>query len=856
MDEKLLREQIIRSVDQQCAHLKPDPFLARKVLRAADRKESPPVRKTMKFGIALALILALLTATAVAAALLTGRELIEQQAVPMAQANDGEVRPEEKYTHEELEAIIRMAEENGIFLDDDTSVMRALRMGEGYWEEETIMALCREAFGGLIYEWTVEEQHFFGDMMGEIGWSQDNEFPLPGENDMPSETARALAKQLLREAYGADLPLDDPALYRSVEEFFPHGDDQLYDEINWQFTFYPRTLDGATYVVRFDSQGGHVDHDKVVSDMLVYGYDEQTLVGWVDSVYNYRKAGTGMRSWKADAWYAFGQKLPKATRSEQWNEEFDGYAASVCLLPGEGDLKSKQARNIAFADAGVKDYFNVSEVLLGRGDQRIWKISFSTAEATGTRQLLSYEIDSQTHEILRKLDLTNEAAWARYMLDETYRTHAPELVLTQDRAIDLAVAALYAQLGDDTIPYTDQELYTIEVNAFDGNYHFRFNTRSMEYGNASVRVMADGKADIWFANPPGLDGDKLFKRYEDVYGPNIDWTQDTWYRFGQNMAKYEPTTFEGKLFKQTVYPEESTVTVSREKAMDIAYLDSGKSEINRIVLIGAEPNPVWKVRVSTDPVTTLYEIDAMTGEILDREYYYIQLTDFDHTMKMYTLRRDYMPAALKEFGVERIAAELLAKDQVSVFGKTESPDSVIYGNYRVTADGMTVYFESMDASLPSYVVTVAEDAMSAQVEIGAIPPEVRQTTTLDIAAIQADYGSDERFWPLEVRYEYYGRQDGIGSIPREGEMTQAEAEAHALTLLTAEVGQEAVDALGGMKVGCCFSRFQNEGSQSRWTFFFVSEEDPTRGWKVTFAIWNGVPDSGADIKDVNDTSNG
>lgn len=856
MDEKLLREQIIRSVDQQCAHLKPDPCLAQKVLRAADRKEKNPVRKKMKFGIALAIVLALLTATAVAAALLTGMELIEQQAVPMALANDGEVRPEEKYTYEELKAIIMMAEENGIFLDDDTSVMRALRMGEGYWEEETIMALCREAFGGLFYEWTVEEQHFFEDMMGEIGWSQDNEFPLPGENDMPSETARVLAKQLLREAYGADLPLDDPALYRSVEEFFPHGDDQLYDEINWQFTFYPRTLDGATYVVRFDSQGGHVSHDKFVPDAQVYGYDEQTLVGWVDSVYNYRMGGTGMRNWKADAWYAFGQKLPQATHSEQWNEEFDGYAASVYLQPGEGDLTRKQARNIAFADAGVKDYTNVSEVLLGRGDQRIWKISFNTAEATGTRQLLSYEIDSKTHEILRKLDLTNEAAWACYMLDETYRAHVPELALTQDKAIELAVAALHAQLGDDTIPYTDKESYAIDVNAFDGNYHFMFRTRSMAYGNASVRVNASGKVDVWFANPPGLDGDKLFKCYEGIYGPNIDWTQDTWYRFGQDMAQYEPTTFEGKLFKQTTYPEESTVAVSRDKAMDIAYLDSGRSEINRIVLIGAEPNPVWKVRVSTDPVTTLYEIDAMTGEILDKEYYFIQLPDFDHTMKMYTLRRTYMPAALKEFGVERIAAELLAKDQVSVFGTTESPDSVIYGNYRVAADGMTVYFESMDASLPSYVVTVAEDAMSAQVEIGAISPENRQTTTLDIAAIQADYGSDERFWPLEVRYEYYGRQPMTAAHPAHSPITQEEAQAYAMQHLVAEVGQEAVDALGDVRVGCILESIELDGSRLRWTFYFVNPEDVHDGWRVVFAVTDGLPSKHPDIKQIDDMSNG
>ncbi|MGN1368021.1 MAG: PepSY domain-containing protein [Aristaeellaceae bacterium] len=856
MDEKRMKEQIVHAVNRQCAHLQADPFLTQKVLRAAERKETAPVKRKFSTGLIVALIALLLTSTAVAAALLTGMELIEQQVVPMAQENDGEVRPEEKYTYEELKSIIAMAEENGIFLDDDTSVMRALRMGEGYWEEETIMALCREAFGGLIYEWTVEEQHFFQDMMVEIGWSQSNGYPLPGENDMPSETARALAKQILRDAYGAELPLDDPALYRSVEEFFPHGDDQLYDEINWQFTFYPRTLDGATYVVRFDSQGGHVDHDKVVSDMLVNGYDEQSLVGWVDSVYNYRKAGTGMRSWKADAWYAFGQKLPQATRSEKWDEAFDGYAASVYLLPGEGDLTRKQARNIAFADAGVKDYTNVTELLLGQGDQRIWKISFSTAEVTGTRQLLSYEIDSKTHEILRKLDLTNEAACASYMLDETYRAHVPELALTQDKAIELAVAALHAQLGDDTIPYTDKQCYTIDVNAFNGNYHFMFRTQSMAYGTASVRVYASGKVDIWFANPPGLDGDKLFKRYKDVYGPDIDWTQDIWYRFGQDMAKYEPTTFEGKLFKQTTYPEESTVAISRDKAMDIAYLDSGKSEINRIVLIGAEPNPVWKLRVSTEPVTTLYEIDAMTGEILDKEYYFIQLPDFDHDMKMFTLRRTYMPAALAEFGVERIAAELLAKAQVSVFGMTESPDSVIYSNYRITVDGMTVTFESLSGDLPSYVVTVAEDAMSAQVEVGAISPEARQTTTLDIAAIQEAYGSDERFWPLEVRYEYYGRQPMTAAHPAHSPITQEEAQAYAMQHLVAEVGQEAVDALGDIRVGCTLKFLERDGYRLRWTFYFVNPENVHDGWRVVFAVTDGLPSEHPDIKQIDDMSNG
>ncbi len=855
MDEKRLQDQIVRAVEQRCAHLHADPLLAQKVILAANRKERKPVKRKMKFGVALALILALMTTTAVAAALLTGMELIEQEAVPIAQNNDGEVRPEEEFSYEELKSIILKAEENGIYLDDDTGAMRALRAGKGYWEEEAIMELCREAFGGLYYEWTVEEQYFFQEMMVKIGWATENNMVLPGENDMPAADARALAKKFIWDNYGADIPLDDPAQYRCQEEFYAQEDDQL--GINWRFTFLPRTLDGAAYYVHFDNKGGSVEHRV---EPWVWGeYDEQTLEGRVNSVYNYRKAGTGMISWEYDAWYAFGQKLAGAKHSDKWNAAYDGYAASVYLLPGDNDLTKKQAREIAFTDAGVNDYLNVTELLLGKADQRIWKISFETSALTGKRQVLSYEIDSQTRQILRKDDLTAEVEWARYMLDETYRVYATEKkeILDQDKAIELAVAALHEKFGDDTIPYTDEAYYTIEAryNNNDGGYHFMFNPKTMEYGRASVRIKGDGQVDIWFANAPGLDGDNLFDRYEDVYGPDIDWTQDTWVKFGQDMAKYEPTTFEGKLFKQTTYLPESAVKISREKAMDIAYLESNKSEINRIVLIDAEPNPIWKARMDTWPTTQLYEIDAMTGEVLDKEYYFIQMPNVDHEMKMYTLRRDYMPAALAEFGIERIAMELCAKDQIKRF-EDDSPDVLMNGSYTISVDGMTVRFQAIDPRDTSYVVTVGENAMSVEVEV--IPPTAtgKSLTGEEKAAIREQYGEDERFWPLEVRYEYYRDHGDICSIPVEGEMTQEEAQAHAMKLLVAQVGQEAVDKLGEVKIGCTFTRFHNDGNQIRWTFYIVNPDDVNQGWKVTFAIWNGVPEEVGDIKDINDNSNG
>lgn len=855
MDEKRLREQIPHAVEAHCAHLHADPFLAQKVLRAAERKERPVVKSKMRFILILSMILMLLTATAVAAVLLTAMEVIEQEAVPMAQSNDGEVRPETEYTYEELKALITVAEENGIYLDDDTNVMRALRSGKGYYEEETIMAICREAFGGMYYEWTVEEQYFFEDIMVQIGWQTKNNLVLPGEGDLSSADAYALAVKTIRDNYGADIPLDDPTQYRHTEDFAPHTE---YGPCFWRFSFIPRTLNGARYWVQITGLGEEIQHGATPAHDWS-DYNERTLFERIEDVYNYRNPGNGMRTWEVEAWHAFGQMLPGARRSDKWNSEYDGYAATTYLLPGEGDLTKRQARDIAFADAGVKDYTNVTELLLGKGEARIWKISFATSEKTGRHQVMTCEIDSATGEILRREDITTEVEWARYMLHETYLLHRPEKVnvLTEDVALEKAIAALYRELGREDVPYTDESCYAIDGNYNEntGGYHFLFNPKVMEYGRASVQVNANGKANIWFVNEPGVNGDNLFDRFCDVYGADIYWEQDTWVKFGEEMKKYEPTTFEGKLFKQTTYPPESAVKISRDKAMDIVYIDSDHADINRIVLIDAEPNPIWKVRASTwYPATTMYEVDAMTGEILDKEYYFIQMDNVDHEMIMYTLRRDYKPAALAEFGVQRLAMELCTKAYAEEFYEL-SPDYLMSGAYRITEEGMTVSFMAVDPRQDSYIVTVAEGAMSAEIEVIPGAENDEHLSRDQQAELYALFEGSDRFVPLEEVPEPYSSWENEGG-PVEGEMTLAEAQAHAFSLLVDAVGQDAVDAFDKFAVGYHFSRYENDGHCIRWTFYFVSPENSYEGYRVTFAIRDNELWGDGQVSDINDSGNG
>ena len=246
MDENRIRERICRAVEQRCQHLTADPFLAQRVMRMADMKGEAKVKKKLPVALAVCLVLMLLSLTALAAALLSGREIIEQQAIPIAMQNDDGLRVNDIYSHEALLELLRVAEENGVTVEDD-HIREALLRGEGYYEEETIMAICRAAFGGLYYEWDVEERHWYGEMMVEIGFRDVNDSRLPGEGEIAPAEARDLAVTLVQAEF-PDAAIVDPARYRVVEDFDAGG---------WYFTYHPRNLTDAAYHI-------HFSHDRAV----------------------------------------------------------------------------------------------------------------------------------------------------------------------------------------------------------------------------------------------------------------------------------------------------------------------------------------------------------------------------------------------------------------------------------------------------------------------------------------------------------------------------------------------------------------------------------------------------------------
>ena len=218
------------------------------------------MKRKLTYGLVLAIIMLLIAATALAVALLSPKEVVEQVAVPMAQENDRDWRVETDFSPDELAAFIRECNQNGIDLDENDAIMKAIRNGQGYNEEEAIMAVCRVAFGGNYGEWTIAEQHWFQDVMVAIGWADENRVALPGSDDLTEEDARARLITAIREKFEAELPLDNQEQFVTSLSYSVRPD---ADNV-WTMTCHPKDEGaGAFYEASLDKAGNVVDVRKV-----------------------------------------------------------------------------------------------------------------------------------------------------------------------------------------------------------------------------------------------------------------------------------------------------------------------------------------------------------------------------------------------------------------------------------------------------------------------------------------------------------------------------------------------------------------------------------------------------------------
>ena len=356
------------------------------------------VKRKLTVGWVFALVLMLFTVTAVAAVLLTHTEIIEQFAVPMALENDKNDITQETYTNEELAQLIAILSENGITLDEDTRIMKALENGKGYWEEETLMAICREAFGDLFYEWTIEQKYWFETMTVKIGFKEKNPYLIPGEGDMTIPEAMAYAVKLLKDEYGVDLPTESNEQWKVCEWLYaPWTDSEGVHPAQWKFEFVDRNTDETVFSVNFTHDG------KLLKIKGSRAIDTVPTVESFSEARNAVKSTYGsMSDWPVEAWAEYGRLISQLDTQDEgdWLYQNAGYQ-----MPPANAISMDMAVQIAMEDIQVAGDTNFSVICCASIGRTIYKITlrihFPGNETSAKYDAIwCVELDCMTGEII------------------------------------------------------------------------------------------------------------------------------------------------------------------------------------------------------------------------------------------------------------------------------------------------------------------------------------------------------------------------------------------------------------------------------------------------------------------------
>lgn len=716
MNEQMMKERIQQALNAQMSGVRTSPAERSRLYENAIG--GTKVRRKLTAGLVFAIVLVLMTAAAVATILLTQREIVEQVAVPLALDNDGDLGVREHYSTEELAELVRNLNENGITLEENSMIMQALQTGKGYYEDEAIKDICQEAFGGPMSTWTLEEQDWYSRMMVDIGFIESNESVLPGDDNMTYEEAEAFAFSAWKREYGEDLHPEDRTAYALGRTFY--RDPEENGEATWYFELMPKDLEHNQYVICFldrDPEGTAQTGETIRNWSEPYSAGE--LLSACMQVY-----GWGQGKWPQAVWQKLHEMMLAAEIDPEDDScrEYRGYQLTEYPEPAADEITRNEARQIAGEAVKDKEAAVESAVLTEYEGKRAWLVGLfhSTDEddvmgLSGDRFVVT--VDSATGKVESIRQETEDDDSSMAFVPEPAYIKAGEGLIPRSERIRTAMDAVTK--AHPELDLLNEAEYEHDAFVRDDGVELRFSTKSIRHGDVRVFVSRDGTIEEMTADTEELNGDNLLDRYVSIYGWFGHWEQQTWAQLAKDMEAFSPESIEGKLLKMGRYPEENTVRIGHEEAMKLAIKASGKrtAEINTCVLIGAEPHPVWRLRVmaydDNDWADKMIELDAETGEVLAVEPY---RTEYTALYVLYSLEKNHRLVELKELGPTAIARREVAYAFGDLSLDYPEPEFDDPEQYEICEDGLTVCFIGQRDDTESYEVELDENGYVVRCE--------------------------------------------------------------------------------------------------------------------------------------------
>lgn len=258
------------------------------------------MKKKRSAAFVLVMAILLITLGALAAVPLSSKEFVENVLAPKAIQNQSE-----RWTQEEVEEILRIAEENGPVLSEED--LAWLREGDGEDKETLMRMFAKVDLGFYPSTWSIEDQAWYDQLLLDCGVSDRRTRFLPEEGEKTEAEAKAIAIQYILDHYDGAADVTDEATYRHHAQYMLWSDE---GEKIWDIEYVALDLTHDTYVVLVTPQGDvREDESQVYPGLRLEGEDVSTP----DEVYDrYEDVFGSIYNWEPETWVSFREALQKS----------------------------------------------------------------------------------------------------------------------------------------------------------------------------------------------------------------------------------------------------------------------------------------------------------------------------------------------------------------------------------------------------------------------------------------------------------------------------------------------------------------------------------------------------------------
>lgn len=252
MKDKKLEERIQHSLNAELSGLRTTSYQRDQFFENATGGYK--VKKKISVAAILVAALMLITVTALAVALLSGKQAVKEVLVPIATQSEEEV-----WTHDELDMISRQLADQGFTVTDD--IRQKLSATDPLYKEQLLRLFMKMDYGEIPASWPLEEQAWYDELLVELGLKDDRSRVLPEGDEIDENKALEIAQNYVFQKWNVDVANSEQYLLRV--QYMITTDDNNQPVKQWDITYESTSYD-VGYVISL-TPDGHVVEDECYS---------------------------------------------------------------------------------------------------------------------------------------------------------------------------------------------------------------------------------------------------------------------------------------------------------------------------------------------------------------------------------------------------------------------------------------------------------------------------------------------------------------------------------------------------------------------------------------------------------------